>query len=197
MDWFARVWHAVVTAISSLAPAATGVGVIIALQQWIASIRLRRRELRWKQAEQGKRLFDEIIANPESARALLMIDSKERTYLREAGAIHLTHHSVLAALSADHPTEDQLFVRDAFDQLFYLLDRARQFRDAGLVKDADVRIPASYYAGRMARRGAKGTYEAYLASTGYNDLLTFLTRLPGWDAHGSTAPSGATAALSN
>jgi hypothetical protein len=111
-----------------------------ALLQWRASIRQRHSELAWKQAEQGKKIFDQIFEDRESNAALFMIDSPPRAYTTLPGeTLRITPADVILALSGDNDAPASLFIRDCFDKLFYYFDRARQFELSDLVRRATLK----------------------------------------------------------
>src|SRR5689334_14801935 len=104
------------------------VAATVAIAQQIQNRRQRERELRWKQAECGKKLIDEIFHDPYSNAATLMLDSWQRSYsVPDAGKMDIDWDDhVRPALNVDSwDNEDpkSSFVRDSFDMLFYLLDR--------------------------------------------------------------------------
>src|SRR5262249_44293221 len=117
---------------------AVGGGLIaagIAIHQAFENRKLRERELRWKQAESGKRLIDEIFHEAGSNAATLMLDSWHRNYAIEGKETKIAWKDVISALNVEsfqHEDKRDIFVRDCFDLLFYYLDGFEHFIQAGL-----------------------------------------------------------------
>ncbi|MEA3093651.1 MAG: hypothetical protein QOJ04_4993 [Caballeronia sp.] len=107
----------------------------LAVVQAIVATLQRRRELRWKQAETGRDLMDKLLDEPLSNAALLMLDSDVRIYkIGEKESARIAAADMLAALCAQDPPQEAIheFVRDAFDTLYYYLDRCEHFIAVGL-----------------------------------------------------------------
>jgi hypothetical protein len=80
------------------------------------------------------------------------------------------------------------FVRDAFDTLYYYLDRFEHFIRVGLTSFEDVSSPLDYYVDYLAED--KNTHEQYIALTRYTRVTQFLERFPRWQ-NPIVVPSGA------
>jgi hypothetical protein len=157
---------------------AATLGILEAFQ----SRRLRERELRWKQAESGKHLIDEIFHESSSNAATLMLDSWDRTYMIASGSeVEIAWKDVLRALnveSFDKEDTKSVFIRDCFDMLFYYLDRFEHLIEAGLTTFEDVQLPIEYYVDMMAEH--KVVIAAYIHACKYKKIWHFLNRFPAW-----------------
>lgn len=155
----------------------------LAILQAIQNRRQRERELRWKQAEWGKRLIDDIFHDTFSNSATLMLDSWHRPYsVPGAGDIKIAwQEDVLPALKVESFNAEDLksdFVRDCFDMLFYFLDRFEHLIQAGLTTFEDLRMPIEYYVDMMAED--KTVFVAYIRFCKYKNIWQFLDRFPEW-----------------
>ena len=152
---FWQVWQWRIAVFGGLMTAVLGVsGAYAALQQ-------RRIEHRWKQAQLGKTILDELFADPFARDACYMLDVERRRYPALAGDDKVvTREDVLVALRlaeqrAERRTsrlpladlgEKHVFICDCFDVLFYRLNRLEHFIETGLVRFDDVITPLEYYA---------------------------------------------------
>lgn len=142
------------------------VGIIsaaLAVASAIGTYFQRRKEHRWKQAELGKRILDELFADPLSRDACYMLDVGRRQYPDLAGRdATVSRDEVLAALCLAKEraqgipdalsrdlTPKQLYICDCFDVLFYRLNRLEHFIQRDLVRFDDVITPLEYYAERI------------------------------------------------
>src|SRR5260370_27595918 len=174
--WQVGGWR--VAGVGGLTAAALGI------LQAIQNRQLREKELRWKQAESGKHLIDEIFDEDLSNSATLILDSWDRTYKVPGGdKVKLAWNDVVRALDMkffdeDNPQND--FVRDCFDMLFYYLDRLEHLIQAGLTTFEDVRLPIEYYVDMLAEREDRTVIEAYIRACKYQKIWKFLDRFPAW-----------------
>jgi len=129
-------------------------------------------------AERVKGMIDEIINDKEAGQALLMIEPEARLYQIHGHERRLYHEQAMEALMTNVPDDDQIYIRDCFDKLFYLLDRVEKQMVGGLVRFEDLETPLTYYARLMA--GDSWIYRSYLHRTGYGDLDGFFMRLGDW-----------------
>jgi len=152
------VWQWRVAVLAGLTTAALGV--------WgaFASLRQRRIEHRWKQAELGKTILDELFADAFARDACYMLDVVRRRYpALEAKDKTVSREEVLAALrlaqqraerrarqpALDDLSDKHIFICDCFDVFFYRLNRLEHFIETGLVRFDDVITPLEYYAERI------------------------------------------------
>jgi hypothetical protein len=157
----------------------------LAIYQAFENRKLRERELRWKQAESGRRLIDEIFHAPDSNTATLMLDSWHRVYVLPDGTkSELAWADVIKALDVGSFSQDDIqtvFVRDCFDLLFYYLDGFEHLIQAGLTTFEDVRFPTEYYVDMIAEdEKEKAIIAAYIRACKYKNIWQFLERFPAW-----------------
>jgi hypothetical protein len=176
------------TAIQWIEVTAKIVGIIgalvaagLAIWQARESLKQRKRELRWKQAEMGKKAIDEIFDYEPSRNACFMIEPRKRRYTTTENLTEvITHSMVISALQSKSIANEPriTFIQDCFDSLFYYFDRIEQFLQTELVTFDDVKRPAEYLAKLMAKD--KETYLAYINSIEYSDAARFLDRFKAW-----------------
>jgi hypothetical protein len=166
--WIVAVFAGIVTA-------------LLAVIQAIAATRQRHRELNWKKAETGRDLMDKLLNEPLSNAALLMLDSEQRAYKINDGSLtSITAADMLSALrvpEAPQELKDE-FIRDAFDTLYYYMDRFEHFIKVELTSFDDIRSPLDYYVDYLAED--KKLHQQYIALTRYTRVLKFLERFPNW-----------------
>jgi len=179
MDQFVKDW------LQALAWFATAIGVLVtalkALSELEATRLQREQDLRWRQAEVGKALNDEMQVDKLAWPALQMLDSDSRTYKTRAGSeVEVAQRDISPALDPAGGRDDEKseFVRDAFDTLFYFMAMFEHYTASGLVRAEDVAYPMEYYVPLLANH-----YDAvsrYL--TRYNLWRTtkFLDRYQAW-----------------
>src|SRR5262245_21244180 len=93
--------------LQNLAWLATGAGAILAAIKLWSELRLgreqRARDLRWKQAEAGKSLNDEMLTDPQAWPALQMLDYDGLEFeLPSKARVHITHADLRFALDPEH-----------------------------------------------------------------------------------------------
>lgn len=160
---------------------ATGVGAAVALIKFAADNKAgrlqRERDLRWKQAEAGKKLNDEMLTDSEACAAMSMLDYSGRTFTLPSGAkTTITTAMVADALDPETPVESetQIFIRDAFDSLFYYMAMLEHYTARGLILAEDVAHPSEYYIPLLAQYGRQ--VFGYLAKYRLNQTVAFLER---------------------
>ncbi len=161
----------------------------LAIYQAFENRKLRERELRWRQAESGKQLIDEIFREPGSNAATLMLDSWHRSYtLPDGTEAKIAWADVIEALHVDsfrREDSQTVYVRDCFDLLFYYLDGLEHFIQAGLTTFEDVRFPTEYYVDMISEdEKEKAIIVAYIQACKYKNIWKFLERFPAWNRHG-------------
>jgi hypothetical protein len=169
---------------------ATFGGVVVALVKFLAEIRdtrqQRERDLRWRQAQAGKALNDEMQTDAKAWAALQMLDSPSREYSPKEGKIlTVATDDISAALdpAAHVPGETDEFIRDSFDTLFYFMAMFEHYISSGLIRPDDVAYPMEYYVPLLARH-----YRAVSAYLDKYDLWRarkFLERYPAWHDAGA------------
>jgi hypothetical protein len=165
---------------------AAGLGILQAVQ----NRRQRARELRWKQADSGKQLIDELFQDDPSNSGSLMLDSWARTYpVPGAGEVRIAWKDVVQALKIESIDSDDAkseFIRECCDTLLFHLDRFEHFIQAGLTTFEDVRTPTQYYVDLMAED--KGLWIRYIEFCKYQKISEFLDRFSQWS--GTAVPYG-------
>ncbi|MBI4516624.1 MAG: hypothetical protein HY699_12505 [Deltaproteobacteria bacterium] len=140
----------------------------------------RQAELRWKQAEAGKALNDEMQTDERAWPAMQMLDSDQRTFnVGEDVRLTVTQADIRAAL--DPGTESTAvveFIRDCFDTWFYFLAMLDHYIDTGLIRPEDVAYPTEYYVPLLARHRLQ--VDKYLAHYGLSKVQGYLRRHPEW-----------------
>jgi len=153
----------------------------VAIYQLRANTKQRERELRFKQAEAGKEILEELFRDDESKRALEMLDFKNNYFKNEKGEeFHVSSQDIPKALKNANEKEDArtvLIVR-SFDALFYSLNLFEHFITVELTTEEDVSIPMEYYANRLAKN--KSVYVEYIQNNTYPKALIFLNRFSDW-----------------
>ena len=171
-SWEITAW-AVSTAIASL-------GAAMGLWQARQSYNQRKLEYRWRQAEMGKKLVDEMFEDEDAYNAALIMDKilKEVT-LPSGERVPVSMPDVVSTLKSPDSSgmEMQLYIHRCFDSFFYHLDRFEHFIQINLVRREDVSVPARYYATILSKYDE--TFKAYLNYIGYIRALQFLEHL--WD----------------
>jgi hypothetical protein len=161
------------------------VGAILAAIKLRSEVRLgreqRERELRWKQAEAGKALNDEMLTDPTAWPALQMLDydglefelpSKRRT--------SIDYPDLKFALNPDNSLTDekQIYIRECFDSLFYYMAMLQHYISSTLILTDDVAFPLDYYVPLLAE--FKGEVDAYVERYQLTRTKSFLERYSIW-----------------
>jgi hypothetical protein len=164
---------------------AVAFGLVVAVIRFRVELRLgreqRERELRWKQAEAGKELNDEMLDDPLAWPALQMADYGGRSFqLPSSQRVSVTDQDVRYAL---HPgssivDEKHIFIRDCFDNLFYSLAMFDHYIDSALVRPEDVSYPIEYYVPRLRKFAPE--IDGYLEAFELHRARKFLRRYQSW-----------------
>ncbi len=194
--------------IQSVAWMAASFGALITA--WKAVIEMRRAnveraesraerslELRWRQAEAGKQLIDELLKNPKATEALRVLDIDGHTILipgRDKG-VDTAHDVLPESLRTTNMTltKDEVIIREAFDELLGAIDRLEHYIRIGLTLAEDVMPPLEYYARRAAE--VKDALEGYARFFEFHRALDFFSRYPQYQITGKqqkeAPPNGA------
>jgi hypothetical protein len=157
------------------------IAAFMAIYNLVLSRRIREKELRFKQAQVGKQIIEEMFDDDAAGNALLMIDFEKRSFdVGSKRKIVINIEDVLQALNPDNKSEDAktIFIRESFDGLFYFLDRFEHFVQIGLTTFEDVAVPIKYYATIMTTH--RSTFLKYIQLTQFERALTFLNRFSFW-----------------
>lgn len=162
------------------------VGIIKILIEFRETRLQRDRELRWKKAEAAKSLNDELLSDPEASAALTILDwdGREFEVVKDVKA-PITHDLMLAAVRTVNLefSDAEMFVRDAFDNLFYYLGIFEHYISRGLVDFMDVEQPIAYYVKLLSKHHA--IFELYLTNYGFGLAAAFLKRFESWRSAGA------------
>jgi hypothetical protein len=142
----------------------------------------RKAELRWKQANLGRELVDEICRGG-AGKAHQMLDYYEEGRTFEAipeDSKTITLPEILAALDLNNvsKTKKSIFIRECFEHLFYSLHRLEHFIESDLLEFEDVNTPFEYYAEIMVKH--KQVFVNYMTQAKYRRAILFLDRFQKW-----------------
>lgn len=144
----------------------------------------RELELRWKQAEAGKSLNDEMQTDERAWPAMQMLDSDRREFVLSGDQkVVINQADIAAALdpeTASSPKTD--FIRDCFDTFFYFLAMFEHHISNGLVRQEDVAYPIEYYLPLLARH--RNVVDKYLANFNLARTRKYLERFQAWGQPG-------------
>jgi hypothetical protein len=164
---------------------AAGVGVLIAALKYRTDSRVSReqqsRELRWKQAQAGKSLNDEMQGDPWAWPALEMLDYPgEEFEIAPGQRTRITHDDLLVALDPTFDATDpkHIYMRKCFDTLFYFMAMLEHNISSTLILSDDVSFPLDYYIPILA--GFREQVDAYVKNYGLTRTNAFLHRYPQW-----------------
>ena len=176
------------TWLQSLAWLAGTLGAVVALFKFLAELResrrQRERDLRWRQAEAGKRLNDEMQADPSAAAAMFMLDYETRSFeMRPGVRVAVTRADISAALRSGaredgENLERYTYIRDCFDTLFYFFAAFEHHIENTLVRSDDVAFPLEYYVPLLC--ALKDDVQYYLQQYSLMRAERFLSRYSVW-----------------
>jgi hypothetical protein len=141
----------------------------------------RERDLRWRQAEVGKSLNDEMQTDERAWPALQMLDSERREFkLPNEKVLTVDRSDVAPALDPqnDHRDEKSVYIQDCFDTLFYFMAMLEHYISNTLIREDDVAYPMEYYVPLMSKM--RPQVAAYLERHGLRRAQRFLERYPAW-----------------
>jgi hypothetical protein len=117
---------------------------------------IAERDLAWRKMEAAQKMLDRMGEDPYYDFATTILDWGNREYEVGGKKIIIDHRKMLSALRVDSGGFDQVEVeiRDAFDRLFYLLERTQRHIALGLLDIDHVRFPLAYYAKKIAENRA-------------------------------------------
>ncbi len=148
----------------------------------------RREELRWRQAEEGRKVLDDLFLSDkhDGFNALVMTDLAEEKEPvpfedRWMEKIKIEKHDVrekdvLEALKLARSPK-AAFIIGCFDDLFFYLDRIGYYLEEKRIELKDVLSPLDYYSEKMAHWPE---YEGYALRIRADRALRLLKKLPGW-----------------
>lgn len=151
----------------------------------------RAEELRWKRAQAAKVLNDEMLDDGPTYAALVMLDWSGRQFeIQPSVRVKIATHEFLTALRTNDPnfSDTEIFVRDAFDSLFYHMGVFEHYISRTLIEFDDVKHPIDYYVVKMAEH--KPTFSKYIFAYGFDRSSCFLERFDTWKSTQSVSSDG-------
>lgn len=150
-----------------------------------ASRHQRNEDLRWRKAQAGKTLNDEMMADEKADAAMTMLDWSGRKFTIDKDTeANITREEMLVALRVSHrPPQNGFsviegFIRDAFDSLFYRVGRFEHSITSKLVEFEDIEYPMAYYVKKLSEN--RPVFETYLKTYEFIHALAFLERFEAW-----------------
>lgn len=138
-------------------------------------------ELRWKRAQAAKTLSDEMLEDGPTHAALVMLDWDGREFeIKPSVRVKIKTREFLTALRTANTnfSDMEIFVRDAFDNMFYHMGVFEHYISRGLVDFDDVKHPVDYYVAKIAAQ--KPVFVQYLGAYGFERSSRFLQRFDVW-----------------
>ena len=164
---------------------ATAVGLVVTVVKFWSEFRegrlQRQRDLRWRQAEAGKNLNDEMQTDHRAWAALQMLDSARRKFkLPNEETMTITQGDISKALDSANVSTDEksIYIRDCFDCLFYFMAMLEHYISNTLILQDDVAYPIEYYVPLIAK--FKPQIAAYLKKYKLGRTSIFLNRYQAW-----------------
>lgn len=133
--------------------------------------RIAERELEWRRANGAQLVLEKMEDDELSADAMLMLDWDGRNFGDKEKPWYLERRDVLLALrtSGDPFKEKEIYVRDAFDHLFWHLERIQHQIEVELITPRHVHFPIAYLIVNLDRDA--DAYRAFLKAYGYTGVL--------------------------
>lgn len=161
------------------------IGGLIAVLKILYELRENRsqraEELRWKKAQAAKTLSDEMFEHVATNAALVMLDWDGREFeIKPAVRAEIRTREFLTALrtTSTNFSDTEIFVRDAFDGLFYHMGVLEHYISRGLIEFEDVKHPLDYYVVKIAAQ--KRVFVKYLQVYRFERSARFLQRFDEW-----------------
>jgi len=168
---------------------AAAAGAIVAAFKFWSELHLgreqRARELRWKQAEAGKALNDEMLVDSLASTALQMLDySGTKFELPSKDSVVVDRSDIRFALDPRNDTrgEKDLYIRKCFDSLFYYMATMEHYTSSTLIRAEDIAFPLEYYVPLLVE--FSDVIELYLKRYQLNRAEKFLSRYQSWTTAG-------------
>jgi len=175
--------------LQAIAWIAAAIGAFVAAIKFWSELRLgreqRNRELRWRQAEAGKSLNDEMLIDQWAWPALQMLDDDGREFeLPSKRRTQITHDDLRRALDPSIPMgsvdrEKDTYIVECFDSLFYYMSTLEHYISSTLIIPEDVEFPLDYYMHHLSK--FRPVVEKYLQEFRLVKAFAFLRRYPAWE----------------
>lgn len=157
----------------------------VAISQLQANRTQRERELRFQQANAGKKLLEELFNDEEAIHALDMLDFDKHSFKNQLNEDTVINKNDIINVLKENleekiPEQDikNVFIIKSFDALFYNLNYIEHFIKVGLTTEDDLIYPLDYFVKKMAQD--KSVYTHYIKQTTYSKALDFLERFAYW-----------------
>ena len=170
--------------LQAIAWIAATIGVVVALIKFRSELKLgrlqREQELRWRQAEVGKALNDEMQTDDLAWAAMQILDADTARNFTAPDKMRysISFTDIEPALKAGVRREDDKtkYIQDCFDSFFYFMAMLEHYIANQLILVEDVAYPIDYYLKRMKKAGLKPAIEAYLKECERTRSLAFFHR---------------------
>jgi len=139
--------------------------------------KVAERELDWRRAGAAQSSLEKMEDDPLAADAMLMLDWDGRDYSDGEQTWTLRKSEVIAALRVDGDafTDAEVYVRDAFDHLFWHFERIQHQIDVGLITPEHVRFPLGYVVAVINED--RDSFRAFLDAYGYTGAIKLIELL--------------------
>ena len=184
-----RMWDVALAALTVLGACAA---FILSLCQW-------RKGQEWQRAAKGRELVDALLESDDSDEetyawdAMRMLDYQDEVKPFRTKPIAGRRHNVnremiqKALKESESNTDELIYVRKCFDELYFRLGQLQDAIDNDLVALEHVSCPVDYYIGVIAKdKDLKMHYE-YMRDYHYERALKFLENFEVWKMTRSTA----------
>lgn len=172
--------------------AATGVAVTSfkALAELRGNRLLRAEELRWKRASLAREILDEMMSKETIKNAMLMLDWNGRVFrVTPAQTEAISWGDIRVGLriprEGDVFSAKEVYVRDAFDDLFDALERIEHYLRTDLILVEDVQFPLEYLVKNLRKHERGEAVIEYVARYEYALVPDFLDRFVAWQSNAS------------
>lgn len=137
----------------------------------------QKREHRWRQADLGRQLIDELYLRDRDADvALQFIDDELSTIAVDGIHYPISMVDVRQALTYDQGLDSKsIQIRRSFDALFYHLEKFANMIRVELITVEDVQNPTMYYCAKL--KVLNPVIEAYLRPVGYVNAWMLIVSL--------------------
>jgi len=139
----------------------------------------REQELRWKKADAARSLIHDLFNNPRSQNAAWMLDYDGRTFDIGERKIKVTREILRNALRTDNLeslNDVEFFIRDCFDDFFFLVDLMNHAWTSKLIDLDDVKFHFDYYVIDCMKREAT-VLDAYMERYGYKGAMSLFKKI--------------------